>query len=142
MKITRFIFQGVLLVFVFCSFSTIESNRTSYSNQQILNETTTNDSVVGVWKYSMSNVDAPYENGVFFITQKEDSYDVALKLSTGILTGQDVIVTENGINFNVNFEGLKRVSFVLIVKGDKIMGETFSEIGSSEIYGVRQVPGR
>ena len=104
MKITRFIFQGVLLVFVFCSFSTIESNRTTYSNQQILNETTTNDSVVGVWKYSMSNVDAPYENGVFFITQKEDSYDVALKLSTGILTGQDVIVTENGINFNVNFE--------------------------------------
>ncbi|HDZ06602.1 hypothetical protein LCGC14_0319480 [marine sediment metagenome] len=142
MKITRFLFQGILLVLVFCSFSTIESNRATFSSQQMLGETAINNSIVGVWNYSMSNVEAPYENGVFFITQKEGSFDVALKLSTGILTGQDVIVTENGINFNVNFEGLKRVSFVLIVKGDKIMGETFSDKGSSEIYGVRQLPGR
>ncbi|WP_286815127.1 hypothetical protein, partial [Maribacter sp. UBA849] len=59
-----------------------------------------------------------------------------------MLTGQDVVVKDNGINFNVNFEGLKRVSFVLVVENDKIVGESYSAIGTSEIFGVRQLPGQ
>lgn len=140
MKFTHFIIQGTLLVLVFCSFSSIELDVTKITNQQYIEQTVVNDTVLGVWKYRMSNVDAPYEKGLFFITKNKHSYEVAVKLSTGILTGQDVVVNDRGVNFNVNFEGLKRVSFVLMVEKDKIMGETYSSNGTSEILGVRQLP--
>ncbi|MEP2278302.1 hypothetical protein [Maribacter sp.] len=140
MKTNHYFLQAVLLILVFCSFSSVSSYELEKAFKQISEETNSNDSVLGVWKYTMSNVDVPYEKGMFFITQKGGSYDVAVKLKTGMLTGQDVIVRNNGINFNVNFEGLKRVSFVLTVEGDKIVGESYSAIGVSEIVGVRQQP--
>jgi len=142
MKINRYLLQGVLLILVFCSFSSIEPYELENYFQQKIEETVSNDSVLGVWKYTMINVDGPYEKGVFFITQRDGSYDVAVKLGTGTLTGQDIVVQENGINFNVNFEGLKRVSFKLKVNGDKIIGERISAIGANEILGVRQLPGK
>jgi len=142
MKTIKFIVQVIALCVVLCSFTTTENYpyKNSVAKETIALIST--DSVLGVWKYTMTNVDAPYEKGMFFITQKGDSYDVALKLGTGMLTGQDVVVKDNGINFNVNFEGLKRVSFVLVVENDKIVGESYSTIGTSEIFGVRQLPGQ
>ena len=142
MKTIKFIVQVIALCVVFCSFTTTENYpyKNSVAKETIALIST--DSVLGVWKYTMTNVDAPYEKGMFFITQKGDSYDVAVKLGTGMLTGQDVVVKDNGINFNVNFEGLKRVSFVLVVENDKIVGESYSAIGTSEIFGVRQLPGQ
>ena len=140
MKTARLLFQGMLLIVVFCSFSSIEYNSAKYSSLQKTEATVSTDSVLGVWKYTMTNVEAPYEKGIFFITQKGGTYDVSVKLATGMLTGLDVVVQDNGINFNVNFEGLKRVSFILKVNDDKIMGESYSVIGTSEIFGVRQLP--
>ncbi|PHN94139.1 hypothetical protein CSC80_01950 [Maribacter sp. 6B07] len=142
MKTIKFIVQVIALCVVLYSFTTTENYpyKNSVAKETIALIST--DSVLGVWKYTMTNVDAPYEKGMFFITQKGDSYDVAVKLGTGMLTGQDVVVKDNGINFNVNFEGLKRVSFVLVVENDKIVGESYSAIGTSEIFGVRQLPGQ
>ncbi|MGO4918143.1 hypothetical protein [Maribacter spongiicola] len=140
MKFTHLILQGALLILAFCSFSSVKLDVTETTSQQLIEQTVVNDAVLGVWNYRMSNVDAPYEKGVFFITKNKDFYEVAVKLSTGILTGQDVVASDKGINFNVNFEGLKRVSFVLMVEEDKIMGETYSAIGTSDILGVRQKP--
>lgn len=141
MKTVKFLVLGIVLIMAFSSFSSTEINskrhHVSENNSIALVNT---DAVLGVWEYTMTNVDAPYEKGVFFITKKGDFYDVAVKLTTGMLTGQDVLVKGNGINFNVNFEGLKRVSFVLVVEDDKIMGESYSTIGNSEIFGVRQLP--
>ncbi|WP_430427291.1 hypothetical protein [Maribacter litoralis] len=140
MKTVKFLVLGIVLIMAFSSFSStqINSNRHHVSENSIA--PLSSDTVLGVWKYKMTNVDAPYEKGVFFITKKGDFYDVAVKLTTGMLTGQDVLVKGNGINFNVNFEGLKRVSFVLVVEDDKIMGESYSAIGNSEILGARQLP--
>lgn len=140
MKTVKFLVLGIVLIMAFSSFSStqINSNRHHVSENSIA--PISSDTVLGVWEYTMTNVDAPYEKGVFFITKKGDFYDVAVKLTTGMLTGQDVLVKGNGINFNVNFEGLKRVSFVLVVEDDKIMGESYSTIGNSEIFGVRQLP--
>ena len=140
MKTVKFLVLGIVLIMAFSSFSStqINSNRHHVSENSIA--PISSDTVLGVWKYKMTNVDAPYEKGVFFITKKGDFYDVAVKLTTGMLTGQDVLVKGNGINFNVNFEGLKRVSFVLVVEDNKIMGKSYSTIGNSEIFGVRQLP--
>ena len=140
MKTVKFLVLGIVLIMAFSSFSStqINSNRHHVSENSIV--PISSDTVLGVWKYKMTNVDAPYEKGVFFITKKGDFYDVAVKLTTGMLTGQDVLVKGNGLNFNVNFEGLKRVSFVLVVEDNKIMGKSYSTIGNSEIFGVRQLP--
>ncbi|WP_036152509.1 hypothetical protein [Maribacter forsetii] len=142
MKTNHCLLQAFLLILVFCSFSSVETNELKEPFQQKSEETNCKTSVLGVWKYTMTNVDEPYEKGMFFITKKGDSYDVAVKLGTGVLTGQDIVVQNNSINFNVNFEGLKRVSFVLKVEGDVIMGEGYSAKGTSEILGVRQLPGQ
>ena len=121
MKTNSFIFQGLLLVLIFCSFSPADSYRSENPFQQKTEQNVSEDSVLGVWKYTMTNVDT-------------------VKLATGMLSGQDVIVQDKGINFNVNFEGLRRVSFVLKVSGDNIVGESYSANGTSEILAVRQFP--
>ena len=140
MKTNSFIFKGLLLVLIFCSFSPADSYLSENPFKQKTELNVSEDSVLGAWKYTMTNVDAPYEKGMFFITKKGDTFDVAVKLATGMLTGQDVIVQDKGINFNVNFEGLRRVSFVLKVSGDNIVGESYSANGTSEILAVRQFP--
>ena len=100
------------------------------------------DVVLGVWNCSMTNVSSPYEHGVFFITKQGETYDVVVQFSNGMLSGQDVIVEEEHIKFNLNIAGLERVSFVMLVKGNRIIGESYSMKNSSQISGVRQLPVR
>lgn len=90
----------------------------------------------------MSNVEFIYEKGVLFISKNAYACDIAIKYPEGIYTCQDVVIDNDRINFNVNIAGLERVSFVLMVEGDRIIGESYSSAGSSQILGVRQLPVR
>ncbi|TVZ17017.1 hypothetical protein JM81_3291 [Maribacter sp. MAR_2009_72] len=102
------------------------------------------DSALGVWRFSFGNenISEVYKDGVLFVTKQNGSYDVAMKFKNGVLTGQDVEINENAIKFNVNIDGLERVSFVLLLDGNRIVGESYSAKGASKIYGKRQVPVR
>jgi len=100
------------------------------------------ESVLGIWNYTMINVESSYEKGVLFISKNENTYDVVIKYPEGIYTCQDVIIDNDRVNFNVNIAGLERVSFVLMVEGDLIIGESYSTSGSSQIKGTRQLPVR
>jgi len=100
------------------------------------------ENVLGVWNYTMTNAESSYEQGVLFVTKNDNTFDVALKFQNGMLSAQDVVVANGRINFNVNIAGLKRVSFVLLVEGDRIMGESYSNDGSGQIIGTRQLPVR
>tara|TARA_R110002050_G_scaffold285988_1_gene435904 strand:+ start:477 stop:869 length:393 start_codon:yes stop_codon:yes gene_type:complete len=100
------------------------------------------ESVLGIWNYTMINVESSYEKGVLFISKNENTYDVVIKYPVGIYTCQDVIIDNDRVNFNVNIAGLERVSFVLMVEGDLIIGESYSTSGSSQIKGTRQLPVR
>lgn len=142
MKLTLTLVKGIFLIQVFCSLLSVDFFQFDFAyadnNEQIMYE----DSVLGVWNYTMTNVASPYEKGMIFITKNEDSYEVAVKIQNGMLTGQDVVVENDNIHFNVNIAGLERVTFALVVKDDKMMGESYSPTGSSQILGVRQLPER
>ena len=142
MKLTLTLVKGIFLIQVFCSFLSVDFFQFDFAyannNEQIMY----GDSVLGVWNYTMTNVASPYEKGMIFITKNEDSYEVAVKIQNGMLTGQDVVVDNESIHFNVNIAGLERVTFALVVKDDKMMGESYSPTGTSQILGVRHLPGR
>ncbi|WP_405398902.1 hypothetical protein [Maribacter sp. Asnod2-G09] len=96
--------------------------------------------VLGVWEFLMPDADAPYRKGRIFISKPNNVYQVVISLKTGSLNGQDIRVDDNRINFNINIEGIERTSFVLEVEGDKMIGEFYSESGSSDVLAKRQLP--
>ncbi|WP_157483915.1 hypothetical protein [Maribacter hydrothermalis] len=124
------------------SFSLVEINNPDLKISIFQEGLLSKEPALGVWNYTMTNVDSVYDHGVLFVTKNENTYDIAVKFSNGILNGQDVVVKNNKVNFNINIAGLERVSFVLMIEGDKIMGESYSEKGSSAILGERQHPER
>jgi hypothetical protein len=142
MNIAKIIVKGVFLIPVLYVYSAINmqifKNTTNILQEQIVST----DSILGVWNFTMANVESPYEKGVLFISKSESSYDVAIKYPEGIFTGQDIVIENNHINFNVNIAGLERVSFVLMVEGNRIIGESYSNIISNQILGTRQLPER
>ena len=142
MNITQIIVKSFFLIQILYAYSAINVLNFESSNDAFQERKTSEEAVLGVWNYAMSNVDSLYEKGILFISKKENIYDVAIKYPEGIYTCQDVIIENDRINFNVNIAGLERVSFVLMVEGDRIIGESYSHAGSSRILGARQFPVR
>jgi len=142
MKLTLILLKGLFLIQLFCSFSSVDVFLSDFTYTDNGEQKLSEDCVLGVWNYTMTNAATPYEKGVIFITKSKDSYEVAVKIQNGMLTGQDVIVNKETVHFNVNIAGLERVSFALLVKDNKMMGESYSPTGTSQISGIRQLPGR
>ncbi len=94
----------------------------------------------GVWIYNAEGTSPEYKTGVFFIREENGKHIVEVQLETGTLTGQDVQVNKNMIKFNMNIEGLERISVVLMIKGNIIEGETSSTRGTYKIRGTRKMP--
>ncbi len=113
---------------------TIASNLINEGSAKFLNKP------VGVWEYTVFGAEAPYDKGVLFVNKSEGMFTVDVKLTHGTLTGQDVQVDSNTIKFNMNIEGMERVSVVLIVKDDEISGEAYSNQGTFKIQGKRKLP--
>ena len=98
------------------------------------------DPVLGVWEYEIKETDSYYGEGVFFITKEQGKYSVAIHFSNGALTGQEVTVKGNQINFNMNVSGLERISFVLMMEENMMLGESFSANESNPVKGIRKQP--
>lgn len=94
---------------------------------------------IGVWKCNIEGASPGYENGILFVRKENGSYSIEVQLSNGTLTGQDVLVEEDSIKFIVNIEGMERVSVVLKVIGDIVLGEAYSAKGSYVVKGARQI---
>lgn len=94
----------------------------------------------GVWLYNAEGTSPEYRKGVFFIREENGKHIVDIQLETGSLSGQDVQVNKNMIKFNMNIEGLERISVVLMIKGNIIEGETSSTRGTYKIRGTRKMP--
>jgi hypothetical protein len=139
---TQVIVKNIFLIQILFFYSAINVLNLESSTNVFQDQIYSSETILGVWNFTMSNVESTYEEGVLFISKNEDTYDVAIKYPEGIYTCQDVIIDNNRINFNVNIAGLERVSFVLMVEGDRIMGESYSDAGSNQILGLRQLPVR
>lgn len=95
---------------------------------------------IGVWEYTVFGAEAPYDKGVLFVKDVNGVKKVDVQLRYGTLTGQDVEVNDNTIKFNINIEGIERVSVVLLVAEDDISGEAYSNQGTFKIQGKRKLP--
>jgi len=94
-------------------------------------------SLIGVWSYEIENSPFNFEQGKFFITERDGETTVALQLDNGVITAYDVVVKDNKIWFNINNEGLKKVSILLVASGDLLKGEIYSEDTSYKITAKR-----
>ena len=94
---------------------------------------------IGVWVYQAEGMEPEYSTGVFFIREENGKNVVEMQLEHGTLIGQDVVVSDTMIKFNVNIKGLERVSFVLLIEGNTIVGETSSTKGIHKISGTRKL---
>ena len=101
-----------------------------------------NENPIGVWLYTAEGLDPEYSTGVFFIREENGKKVVELQLEHGTLTGQDVIISDNKVKFNINIKGLERVSIVLLIEGNTLRGETSSTKGIHKISGTRKLAPR
>lgn len=143
MSMTHYFIQGFFLTQLLFTSTQVALKIPKGENKAFLHkELSVTDVALGVWEYSMSNVKSPFTDGLLFITKEEGIFKVAVKFSNGVLSGEDVSVVRDRINFTMNISGLERVSFVLFVEGDRISGESYSANGSSTINGARKLPER
>ncbi|MFS4467150.1 hypothetical protein [Maribacter sp. 2210JD10-5] len=80
-----------------------------------------------------------YKEGFFVVRKEKGEYVVEIELRNGSMNGQDVKVNGDVIKFNMNIEGIERVSVMLKIKGDKMEGKTYSNEGNYSITGARQI---
>jgi hypothetical protein len=95
---------------------------------------------VGVWDYTVTGAGPEYEKGVLFIRKDKSGYVVEVNLGNGTLTGQDVQIEGSSVKFNIILEGTERVSVVLQVVDDSIVGKSYSSQGTYNIQGTRKIP--
>lgn len=142
MNMIQIIVKSIFLIQLLYVFSAINVQNLESSTNVLQDQIVSSETILGVWNFTMSNAESAYEKGVLFISKNAGTYDIAIKYPEGIYTCQDVVIDIDRINFNVNIAGLERVSFVLMVEGDRIIGESYSNAGSSQILGIRQLPVR
>lgn len=146
MNITHIVIKSILIFQLFSYFPMTMNNRSEITEPiNIEKEKVTNaDIALGVWrcKFINENINPVYKDGMLFVTKQKGKYDVVVKFSNGLLSGQDVFVSDDQIKFHVNIDGLERLSFVLQINGNQIIGESYSVKGASRVLGKRQVPVR
>ncbi|PIB29604.1 hypothetical protein BFP77_05475 [Maribacter sp. 4U21] len=131
LKITMLVFAVMSVVYT--------SFASSNSSGNVLS-TTKKENPFGVWLYTAEGTSPEYRTGMFFIREENGEHIVEVQLDTGTLSGQDVQVSNDMIKFNMNIEGLERISVVLMVSGNTIEGETSSARGIYKISGTRKIP--
>ncbi|MGB3143954.1 MAG: hypothetical protein WBB24_07590 [Maribacter sp.] len=96
--------------------------------------------IEGVWQFEVFGTQSMYQEGLLFIEKENEKYTVDLKFDNGILSGYDVQVRDNQLNFNANISGVERISFVLLFHDGKLEGESYSLNNRSQVKGARKVP--
>ena len=96
--------------------------------------------IEGVWQFEVFGAQSLYQEGLLFIEKENERYTVDLKFDNGILSGYDVQVRDNQLNFNANISGVERISFVLLFEDGKLEGESYSINNTSQVKGIRKVP--
>ena len=78
MNMTQIIVKSFFLIQILYAYSAINVLNFESSNDAFRERKTSEEAVLGVWNYAMSDVDFLYEKGILFISKKENIYDVIL----------------------------------------------------------------
>ncbi len=136
----RFQFLVVLLVFVLTTSYGVLPVPSNLAPVTASLPTVVDKGVVGVWDYEVEGTEDAYRKGVLFVRMEKGMPVVEVHLGNGVLTGQNVKIVGDTLNFMVNLDGVERIAIVLNAKDDKILGEASSSQGSFPISGTRKLP--
>lgn len=100
------------------------------------------DGPIGVWDYEVAGTEDAYGSGILFVRKENGVHVVEVHLGSGVLNGQDVQVQGNTLNFTLNLDGVERVSVVLNVEKDSILGQISYPHGTFTMNGNRKLAPR
>lgn len=138
--IRRIQFFTGLLIFVFATSFGVQAAASVTNPGGALQNPLVADGPMGVWDYEVEGTEDAYRTGTLFVRKENGAPIVEVHLGNGVLIGQDVQVQGNTLKFMLNLDGVERVSVVLNVEKDVILGEVTSSQGSFTIKGTRKLP--
>lgn len=95
----------------------------------------------GVWDCKVDGAAPEYQHSTLFITKQEDGLpSVIVQLDRGSITGQDVGLGEKNLRFDINLEGVERVSVVLEADVDQLIGKVYTSGGALPVTCTRKSP--
>lgn len=101
----------------------------------------TEKSVYGIWNCSVLGATPEYQNSTLFISTGENgTAALVVQLSTGTIVGHDVEITETTVKFNLNIEGVDRVSVILEMIDDTLKGYAITSEGNLAVTCTRKTP--
>lgn len=95
----------------------------------------------GVWNCKVTGAAPEYQNSILFVTENEHGLpSVVVQLESGTLSGQQVLIDENILRFDINLEGIERVSIVLEPVKDQLRGKVSTSGGELPVICTRKLP--
>lgn len=133
---------GTVILLVFLTLSTLRALDTN--SIKGLKGTINPDPIFyGVWDCKVVGAAPEYQYSTLFITKQEDGLpSVIVQLDRASLTGQDVGLGEKDLRFDINLEGVERVSFVLEADVDQLIGKVFTSGESLPVTCSRKSPSK
>lgn len=97
------------------------------------------DDLVGGWEYTVEDAPEGYEEGFMLIVNQNGVYKVQIELSAGYVNGQNVVLKENKLTFNIIFGG-ETIAIAVEAKGSKLSGTSTSPSnGVMNIAGIKSI---
>lgn len=94
------------------------------------------DEILGVWKYTISDVPPEYESGYFTFEQK-DNKTVGFMGDTDKKEMKELTVDQGKVSFATDFEG-GLIKYNLTMKGDSLRGIVETQYGNFPIIAVKE----
>lgn len=101
----------------------------------------TEKSIYGIWNCSVSGATPEYQKSTLFINKGENGTPtLVVQLSSGTIVGHDVEITETMVKFNLNIEGVDRVTVILEMIDDTLKGNVITSEGNLAVSCTRKTP--
>lgn len=131
-----------LLILIVGILSMVQVNASSLQEFQLIETFLLKyESPFGIWNCQVLGAAPEYQKSTLII-QKDDKGlpKVTVELSTGSLTGNEVELTDKVIKFNLNIEGVERVTVILEFSNDILEGRAITSEGDLKVTCTRKTP--
>lgn len=113
-----------------CTFAVFLTN-----NQVVAKEKS--KAVLGEWLYKVSEVPGEYENGLLIFSEKNEKTVCQVKLASGELNVNNLVIDKMNIHFSTSIEG-NQILVKLKLENNKLSGTVDTPDGQKEISAVKK----
>lgn len=131
----------VLFLVIVLSFS--KSTAYAYLSQRAVTHFSfpVEEDFYGVWDCEVKGAVPEYQRSTLFITMEEKgSPSVIVQLSNGSIKGQNVRIEDTTISFDMNIEGVERVTVILKHNNGTLKGKVITTEGDLIVNCLRKYP--